>query len=49
MRKSNGVGELEIIATDDDPAAWRDEGELYHGQLYGQTGIQVWQEFGVRW
>jgi hypothetical protein len=49
MRRLAGVGVLEIIATDDDPAAWRQEGELYQGQLYGKTGFEFWHEFSVRW
>jgi len=45
MRKSEGVGALEIIATDDAPSAWRQEGEMYHGQLYGRTGTWTSHEF----
>jgi hypothetical protein len=51
MRQAGGAGVLDIIATDDDPSAWRPDGELFLGHLYGKTGTLSSPAFGrfCRW
>jgi hypothetical protein len=47
--RSDGVGLLEIMVTDDAPTAWREEGDDFRGQVFGKTSLLTFNDRFCRW
>jgi hypothetical protein len=47
--RPGSAGILEVIATDDSPAAWRDKGADFSGPLFGKTGTLTFDCRFCRW